>query len=316
MRVLEALAYQRADEVISVSPAFSPYLTAMGVEEKHLTIAPTGADPALLKQTPETARTWRTERGLENAFLVLYAGSFNSSYGLELIESAIDSSAKREVHWLLAGAGERSETIAACAERNSHAHFLGLLPKNELRAVLKSVDLGISTHASWPLLGTTISGKLFDYFSAGVPVINLSPGQMAEIVHISGGGWQSGRDATELLENIAKVASMPQEGRSAVGRKGQEWLSAHMHGTTTARRVAGAVERAWQRGHSQGIFGLAVSLTIACLQLVTNRARRSLRRLYGDDSREKTIRTSLAHFLAEPAGQPDKKLEVPELLSD
>ena len=315
LRGLESLVYRRADQVISVSPAFSPYLEAMGVPKNKLTTAPTGADPNLLKAEPVIRSRWRAQNQLEDAFLVLYAGSFNRSYGLELIEQAMDASTESNIHWLLAGAGEREEEIQACAERNPNVHYLGLMPKNDLRAVLSAVDLGISTHAPWSLLETTISGKLFDYLAAGLPVVNLAPGQMAQIVQMSGAGWQSTRDSSDLLEHIVEAAAMTAGDRVAMGRKGQDWLRTHMHGSTSARQIAASVDRA-SKAQDRGIFDLGLCALGACKDLFSRLHRRSLRRLYGPEQREKTIRSALTSFLDSPLGEPARELKVPELLSD
>ena len=315
LRGLESLAYRRADEVISVSPAFSPYLQAMGITEERLTTAPTGADPILLESNAEMSSDWRKKNRLEEGFLVLYAGSFNRSYGLEVIEQAMDASTEHNIHWLLAGAGEREQEIQACAERNPNVHYLGLMPKNDLRAVLSAVDLGISTHAPWSLLETTISGKLFDYLAAGLPVVNLAPGQMAQIVQLSGAGWQSTRDSSALLEHIVKAAAMPEKQRLAMGRRGQDWLRAHMHGSASARRIAATVDHA-SKTQGRGIFDLGLCALGACKDLFSRLHRRSLRRLYGSEQRQETIRSALMSFLESPPGEPERALKVPELLSD
>jgi hypothetical protein len=215
---------------------------------------------------------------------------------------------------LLAGAGEREESIKACAERNQHAHYLGLLPKTELLPALAAADLGISIHAPRPLLETTLSGKLFDYLAAGVPVLNLAPGLMAEVVRQAGSGWQCGRDPHELLEHITRVAAMPAAERSTMGRKGQDWLRTHMHGSTSARRIAASVEKAYTTGKPGGLLGLASSLWGAGLTLAGDRSRGSLHALYGEAHRAETIRASLERFLENPVSEPSTRLEVPELL--
>ena len=60
----------------------------------------------------------------------------------------------------------------------------------------------------------------------------------------------------------------------------------------------------------------ATDAAMACLHLVTDRSRKNLRSLYDDGVRAETIRSSLAHFLEEPAAESDRMLEMPRLLSD
>ncbi|MDE0887446.1 MAG: glycosyltransferase family 4 protein [Myxococcota bacterium] len=316
LRGLESLAYRSADQVISVSPAFTPYLESMGVASGCLTIAPTGADPSLLELEQPARSLEKQEMGRRQSLKVLYAGSFNTSYGLEVLEAAIDRSADQGIQWLLAGAGDRRADIKACASRNPHVDFLGLLPKNELRPILKTVDVGISIHAPWPLLETTVSGKLFDYLAAGLPVINLAPGQMAEILQISRGGWQVERDPDHLLTQIARVAQISPSERAAIGLRGQTWLREHMHGAASARRVAAAVDRARRNPKRHGLIGLTTRAIAASFQILSNRSRRKLHEFYGDDVRAETIRNALAGFLEKPASQPERPLTVPRLLSD
>lgn len=314
MRLLEDLAYRRADQVVAVSPAFSPYLHSMDIDELRLSIAPTGADPSLLNTTDTTGQDWRTRNGFEDAFLILYAGSFNSFYGVDLLVAAIDASAGQPIHWLLAGAGEEEEAIKACTQRNHHAHYLGLLPKTELLPAIAAADLGISIHAPWPLLETTLSGKLFDYLAAGTPILNLAPGLMAEVIQQAGSGWQCRRDPEELLEHITRIAAMPAADRSAIGRNGREWLRSNMHGSASARRVAASVEKAYTTPRADGLMEFASAVWGATLALVGDRSRHNLNALYGEMHRTETIQAALELFLDNPVGEPSRQLKVPELL--
>jgi len=314
LRMLESTAYRRADQVLSVSPGFVPYLQSMGIETARLQVAPTGADPALLDLPSSMGEQWRSENNLEGAFLVIYAGSFNKAYGLEVLCDAIERTRDRnDIHWLIAGSGHSKDRVEECVARNPTARYLGCLPKTELLSVLSAADVGINCHAPWPLLETTITGKLFDYLAMGLPVINLAPGQMAEIVRLADGGWQTERDPKQLAATVSQVAALDASVLRSKGQSGKKWVQDNMHGTSGAHSVAAAVQNARGSGRGGGLRQLAGCVSGAAWDLFNQRSRRSLEQHYADGRRSTTLRTALQDFLEQSSGVPGD-LAIPEIL--
>jgi glycosyltransferase involved in cell wall biosynthesis len=228
MRAIEAFAYRSAGAVISVSPGFVPYLEAMGCRD--VVTAPSGGDPMLMDADRSIGAEWRKAHCIEGP-MVLYAGSFNAAYGIpKLLKAARASGAT----WVFAGNGEDGALVEAAG-----VYYLGSLPRTQLLPAFLAADVGINSHAPWPLLDTTITGKLFDYMAAGVPVVSLRDGQMGEIIRAAGCGV-----VTDDL--VAGVETM--QGRPDAGQAGRNWIRAHMHADAMARRTAEAILGAERKG--------------------------------------------------------------------
>lgn len=311
MRALEALAYRRAVECVSVSPAFVPYLTAMGVPPERVTVAPTGGDPHLARQE-EPARAFRARYDLGDRFVVLYAGSFNEAYGTGLLADAAERLRDRDdVAWVFAGGGRDAPSVARRVAALPRARWLGLVPKDDLLPAFWAADVGINLHAPWPLLGTTVTGKLFDYLSAGLPVIDLAGGLMGRIVTASGAGRTIARDPGALADAVLALAGTAAATRVQWGRAGRAWVMRHAPSAASARAVAAAVERA--RRHGPHGVALGRDVVGALRELRGERSKRALAALYGPSSREATLDRAFAAWAAQEVADPTP-LALPAIL--
>ncbi len=92
---LESFGLRYAHACISVSPAFSQYLEAMGRRPKRLTVIPSGADAALATVDAASRRRLRSSLGVQDNLVFLYTGSFNEAYSIStLLEAACLSTRK------------------------------------------------------------------------------------------------------------------------------------------------------------------------------------------------------------------------------
>jgi glycosyltransferase involved in cell wall biosynthesis len=283
MRLLENLAYRSAGSLISVSPGFLPYLQRMGCT--GVVTAPTGGDPELLHSETAVGQAWRERHGIAGP-MILYAGSFNAAYGIpQLLEAA----RRPPYTWVFAGNGADRHRV-----ESGGVLYLGSLSRAELLPALLAADVGINTHADWPLLDTTITGKLFDYMAAGVPVVSLRDGQMGAIIRAAGCGVVT----HDLYAGIETVLHQPE-----LGPAGREWVAGHMQADAMARRVAAAVLQAGQQPLLRHLPG-------AVLATVTGRGPRALADAYGAN-RQQAIEAAFAGW---PAHASPDALPIPALL--
>jgi len=286
MRALEALAYRSAGSLISVSPGFNPYLERM--TSVNITTAPTGGDRRLFEAPATMATAWRQRNGIEGP-MVLYAGSFNAAYGISKLLGAAEQS---DATWVFAGNGADRHLVEAAKVR-----YLGSVPRTDLFPAILAANVGINSHASWPLLESTITGKLFDYMAAGIPVVSLCDGQMGEIVRASGCGVVT----QDIAAGVQELLMHPEKGDA-----GRKWLMRNMHADTMARKAARAILQAQPRGLLRHIPG-------ALFDMCRSRSQQALQKSYGG-GRQQIIRDAFNQwqlesrhdvFMSEPLALPD-----------
>lgn len=293
MEWIEAFAYKFADHIVVVSPAFAPYLKDMGVEPSKLSVLPTGIDPRWSEPNPNIRTKWRQDHGLEGRFVVLYTGSFNTHYRIDRLLTAAERSLllHPNIVWVFAGSGVARDMVTEAAHRLDNVHYLGALPRDHLGPIFLSADIGIiSLDTNLRLLNTVIPGKLFDYLSAGLPVLSAVDGQIGWILRHAGAGnviREGGVDA--LVEAVNQMALLDPDERAAMGRCGKEWALKHMHAKNLAQQVGDIVDGVAL--YSKSVPRLQLlwkAVSSACGAVVTGRSQRVLDELF-DDPKNCTI---------------------------
>lgn len=306
MRALEGAAMRHASEVIVVGPAYLPYLEALGVSPERLTVAPTGGSREE-RTAADEGEAWRAASGLSDRVVFLYAGSFNEAYDLRAVLDAARLVAPQRpmASWVFVGGGRGATMLHDAAEKYPFIRVLPSVRRDEMGVVLAGSDVAINPHADWPLLGITISGKLFDAMSAGIPVLSLRQGVMGAMIRASGGGVVAEEPTAEALARAAiHLMDLGQHGRQSMGNEGQKWLLREMPAEAMASRVVDALERLApgsqrRRVASAALGGLADALG--------ERGARAVAAVYGaqvDAVAERTLREWLS---SPPSPRPSSR---------
>ncbi|MBN2800446.1 MAG: glycosyltransferase family 4 protein [Deltaproteobacteria bacterium] len=297
MRALEGAAMRHGAEVVLVGPAYRPYVEAMGVDPARITVAPTGG---LAEPAPAGARAaWRAAHQLDGRVVILYAGSFNEAYDLEVVLAAAARLAPLapEVAWVFVGDGRARPLIEAAARDREAVRYLGAVPRAQMREVLAGADVGLNPHADWPLLGITISGKVFDAMSAGVPVLSLRGGTMGAMVRAAGCGVVADQPTAEALAEAALgLAQAGEEARQALGERGRAWVMEQMPAEAMAERVCDALERLVPGPQRRRLLA---SLAGGALDAALSRGPKAIRAVYGEGL-DQLARETLERWLHQP----------------
>lgn len=134
----------------------------------------------------------RKETGIpaDHLLLVLQGSGINVSRGGEEIIDAISRTQK--VTLLIIGSGDALETLKSKVEElkiDNRVHFIDKLPWSELMSYTKSADAGLSLDKNNNLNHSfSLPNKLFDYLSAGIPVIAGDLPEVSKIISEYGCG--------------------------------------------------------------------------------------------------------------------------------
>lgn len=135
---------------------------------------------------------------------IIYAGSLSSSYDIPTILSAAELIQKKypdETEFAIAGTGPQEELIKQT--KGSNVVYLGWLGQEEIYKEFYLSHLGLTQHVKGATQSVTY--KLFDYLSAGLPVLNSLESEMADIIIKNKVGFHNkSGDAKMLASNIEK----------------------------------------------------------------------------------------------------------------
>jgi glycosyltransferase involved in cell wall biosynthesis len=148
--------------------------------------------------------SWQKER--EKQKLFVYVGTFGHSYELPLILEAakrLKEKNDNNVSFVLAGTGEQETLLREKCQNLSNVILPGWINSNEIQRLLHHAYAGLVPCRS--VVGA-LPNKIFEYLSAGLPVISSLKGEMAEAIenHRLGINYQEGdvKGLTSALEQI------------------------------------------------------------------------------------------------------------------
>ena len=110
---------------------------------------------------------------LEGKDVILYSGTFEHYQGLELLLAAAELVLKKRgdiVFILVGGRQNQIDKLRNSAEKlgiESHVHFTGNIPINELAPFLNAANVLVSTRT----IGSNPPLKIYDYLKAGKPIV-------------------------------------------------------------------------------------------------------------------------------------------------
>jgi glycosyltransferase involved in cell wall biosynthesis len=172
----------------------------------------------------------RRQYGLENRFVVLYAGAHGMSNDLEVVLDAADKLADlSDVALVLLGDGKEKAALVEKAEEMGleNLHFLPPLPKGEMRAALAAADVCLAILKPVEMYKTVYPNKVFDYMAAGRATLLAIDGVIRAVVEDAGAGvFIPPGDPQALADAILQLAADRDRVRQ-MGRDARRYLEVH-----------------------------------------------------------------------------------------
>jgi glycosyltransferase involved in cell wall biosynthesis len=229
-RWLEKFLYARATHILVNSPAYKEYMIGKGVSAQKVTYIPYGTDVDMFNPHVDGSSV-RAELGLQDKFLVLYAGALGQANDIDTILRAAQRLQQYDkIHFALFGDGKERTRLQTEAERMklSNVHFAGVRPKKEMPRIVASADVCLAILQDIPMFRTTYPNKVFDYMAAGRATVLAIDGVSRELIVSSNGGvYVHPGDDEELAKTILELSQDPQRVRQ-MGQNAREYLVNHL----------------------------------------------------------------------------------------
>ena len=228
-RRLEKFLYARAAHILVNSPAYKEYMIGKGVPEKKITFIPYGTDVDMFNPRVDGSSI-RADLGLQDKFIVLYAGALGQANDIDTILRAAERLKPYDkIHFVLFGDGKERPRLQNEAKRMklTNVTFAGVRPKKDMPRVVASADVCLAILQDIPMFRTTYPNKVFDYM-AGRATVLVIDGITRELIESSYGGVfvQPNDDETlaETILDLSKNVDIVQQ----MGQNAREYLVKHL----------------------------------------------------------------------------------------
>ncbi|MDT8896881.1 glycosyltransferase family 4 protein [Thermanaerothrix sp. 4228-RoL] len=185
---LERFLYRRAKRVVVNSPGFISHVQTRGA--KWVELVPNGADPQMFDPTL-SGESFRRRYGLDQSFVVLYAGAHGLSNDLGVVLDAADFLRDHpQIRFVFVGDGKEKSALMRETEAKGLKNVLFLPPfsKREMPEVLAAADVCVAILKPLEVYKTTYPNKVFDYMAAGRAVVLAIDGVVRQVVEEAGAG--------------------------------------------------------------------------------------------------------------------------------
>jgi len=171
-RHLEDFVYRNAAAVTVLSQGFCRNLLAKGVPEDKIHIIPNFVDTEFIRPLSRH-NGFSSTHGLDNKFVILFAGNVGFSQGLEtVLETAQQLTRLQDLCFLLVGNGAAKQELVSCAEhlRLRNVCFLPFQPHKALPEMYASSDICLVPLRKG-VSAVSVPSKVFTILAAGKPLI-------------------------------------------------------------------------------------------------------------------------------------------------
>jgi glycosyltransferase involved in cell wall biosynthesis len=244
-RWLEKFLYARATHILVNSPAYKEYMIGKGVPAQKVTYIPYGTGVDMFNPHVDGSSV-RAELGLQDKFVVLYAGALGQANDIDtILRAAQRLQPYDKIHFVLFGDGKERARLQSETERMelSNVVFAGVRPKKEMPRIVASADVCLAILQDIPMFRTTYPNKVFDYMAAGRATVLVIDGVSRELIESSNGGVyvQPGNDE-ELAKSILELSQDPQRVRQ-MGQNAREYLVKHLDRRDKLNETLGLLDK-------------------------------------------------------------------------
>lgn len=239
--LVEQWTLPRADAVLVVVDEMADRLVEMGVRADRVWV---------VSNTPTSVRRTRLEevgqyRPVTGPLRLVYLGNIERSRGLYVAIEGVAEAARRGIDVTLDVFGDGKSYAADCAlaeklQLQNRVRFYGRQKYDEILAKLPQYDVGVVPHHATDHWNYTIQNKLFDYWSAGLPVLVSSMKAGGRIVREAGAGVVfRDRDVLDFVDKLE--AFRDREERQVMAEAGRRAIAQRYNWSADSARLLAAL---------------------------------------------------------------------------
>jgi colanic acid biosynthesis glycosyl transferase WcaI len=220
--------YRASDRITVITESFVEAIAARGIDQGKVVSIPNFVDTTAVTPLPR-ANSFRRQQGLDDRFVVMYAGNIGYTHGTELlVDAAAKLAAIPDLVFLAIGGGSKQADLARLARERHLANlrFLPTQPSELLPEMLATADVLVLTSKSG-VGKTSFPGRIYNALLAARPVVASvdENSDLAQVIHKGGAGIVTApgnvEDFCRALMTLYQNASL----RERLGRNGAEFMA-------------------------------------------------------------------------------------------
>jgi colanic acid biosynthesis glycosyl transferase WcaI len=227
MESLEQFAYKTAHTISVIADGFVDNLVSKGVPIEKITCIPNWVDTNFIRPLPQADNAFRQEFGLEDQFVILYAGNIALTQGLEtVVEAAKQLTHIPEIVFVIVGEARALSQLQdycdACQATN--VKLLPFQPRERLPEMLAAANVGLIVQRQH-VVSFNMPSKTQVLLASGRPVVASVPstGSAAKAIEKSRGGLVvEPENPQALADTIVHLFEHP-ELAAAYGKQGRQF---------------------------------------------------------------------------------------------
>jgi len=227
---LERLLYRRAARVVAVTQGIYDRLSERGVHCNKLALVPNGANTEHFRFSAEGRAAVRNRLGLQDKFVVMYAGIHGIAQGLEtLLEAAAILQDSPEIRFVFVGEGPRK---AALTQRitDLDLHNVTMLPEvpsSTMPSYLSAADCTIVPLRDEPLFRGALPSKMFESWAVERPIVLSVAGEAQRVLEQANAGIACRpEDPADMARAIRTLHDDPAAAQE-MGKRGRAFVLSH-----------------------------------------------------------------------------------------
>ena len=236
---MENFLYRRADGLMVNSPGFIDHVESRC--NKRVRLVPNGVDISMF-HPEDDGMTFRREHGIEDKFIVLYAGAHGVSNDMGVILKAANILRdKEDIQFIFLGDGKEKTNLQAQANQMDleNVSFLSPVPKGGMSSALAAADVCVAILKPIEMYKTVYPNKVFDYMAAGRCVILAIDGVIREVVNEAQAGiFVQPGDSEKMAEAIQGLYD-EHLNRESMGKNGRQYVEENFNRNMLAEELSG-----------------------------------------------------------------------------
>ncbi|MGH7546737.1 MAG: glycosyltransferase family 4 protein [Gemmatimonadales bacterium] len=195
--------------------------------------------PETVPDELERAREHLIAAGVDPAKVICcFVGSFGRTYDLSPVFAGarqLQQAGRTDVQFVIAGDGERAPEWKSRAGGLTNVVFPGWLSAAGIATLLRVSHVGLAAYANGAPQG--LPNKLFEYMSAGLPLLSSLPGEAAALLAECACGLTYDAREPESFARALRQLLASAEIRSAMGRRSLERFRAEFDAAVIYERL-------------------------------------------------------------------------------
>ncbi|MGH2748882.1 MAG: glycosyltransferase family 4 protein [Actinomycetota bacterium] len=222
---LERFCYRRADLITVLSEDLKENIARRISDPSKIRVVPNFVDTQWIRPAPRS-NAYRRELGLNDEFVVMYAGNVGLSQSLDLmIEAATALAHDKDIVFVINGQGARRAELEVRAASLPNVRFADMQPPARLPEVLSAADVHV-VPLRRGLARSSVPSKTYSILAAARPIIASVDGgsEVARVVEAAGAGIAVPPEDPEAFTKAVRALAEAPEGARRMGRSGRSWV--------------------------------------------------------------------------------------------